>query len=158
VNLHLYLTIPEAWRPALMVADGMGVDSTAMLVLMWRLGIRPHAILHADTGDEHPETVAYREYRRAWLAAIGFPDLTIVKRAPPAPRLKKDGTPAKQRARRDGRENVVYTTLGENCIENKTLPSLAFGGKGCSDKWKIEPQDAWTETWGPALRTWGSGS
>ncbi|MDM7992977.1 MAG: hypothetical protein QUS11_06645 [Candidatus Fermentibacter sp.] len=29
-TLDLYLSIPPSLRPALMVADGMGVDSTAM--------------------------------------------------------------------------------------------------------------------------------
>ena len=131
-----------------MVADGCGVDSTAMLIGLHQRGIRPQAILHADTGDEHPETVAYREYRREWLAKIGFPDLTIVRRKPSEQGMRR---------RSDGRVGVTYSTLGENCIENQTLPSLAFGFKGCSVKWKIEPQNTWTDTWGPALRTWGHG-
>lgn len=105
-------------------------------------------MLHADTGDEHVRTVAYRETRRAWLASVGFPDLTIVRRAPSVQGNRK---------RRDGRKDVTYSTLGQNCIENRTLPSLAFGFKGCSEKWKIEPQNAWTEKWPPAHRTWGHG-
>jgi hypothetical protein len=148
MTLELFLTIPPAWRPALMVADGMGVDSTAMLVHLHQRGIRPQAVLHADTGDEHPETVRYREERRRWLAAVGFPELTIVKRRP-----SEQGN----RKRRDGKTNVTYSTLGQNCIENATLPGLAFGFKSCSVKWKIEPQNAWTKHWEPARRTWGHG-
>ena len=34
-----------------------------------------------------------------------------------------------------------YTDLTGNCIENETLPSLAFGMKSCSIKWKQIPQD-----------------
>jgi hypothetical protein len=131
-----------------MVADGMGVDSTAMLVRLHQLGIQPDAVLHADTGDEHPETVAYRDVRREWLKSVGFPELVIVKRTPSVQGNRK---------RRDGRTDVSYTTLGENCIENKTLPGLAFGFKSCSIKWKIEPQNKWTDSWAPAQRTWAHG-
>lgn len=148
MNLQLYLTIPPAWRPPLMVADGMGVDSTAMLIRLSQLGIVPDAILHADVGDEHPGTVAYRPYRREWLKSVGFPELTIVKRAPSKPGGRK---------RRDGKSDVTYSTLGENCIQNSTLPGLAFGFKSCAQKWKIEPQNAWTDTWAPAVRAWAHG-
>jgi hypothetical protein len=147
-TLQLFLTIPPAWRPPLMVADGMGVDSTAVLVHLQRIGLRPDAILHADTGDEHPETVAYREERRNWLREVGFPDLVVVKRAP-----AKKG----RRKRRDGGAGEAYTTLGENCLANKTLPSLAFGYKACSIKWKIDPQNAWTRGWLPARNAWARG-
>ena len=34
-----------------------------MLIGLRRLGVVPDAILHADTGDEHPLTNAYRRYR-----------------------------------------------------------------------------------------------
>jgi len=130
-----------------MIADGMGVDSTAMLVELHRRGIRPDAVLHADTGDEHPLTKAYREIRKAWLREVGFPELTIVRRAPSKP----------GRRRKDGSKSVSYATLGENCIANHTLPSLAFGFKACSVKWKIEPQNTWTKRWAPAIRAWARG-
>lgn len=147
-TLDKYTRIPGAWRPPLMVADGMGVDSTAMLVHLHQIGLRPDAVLHADTGDEHPETNAYREERRHWLEVVCFPELTIVRRAP-----AKQGT----RARRDGKTDVTYSTLGENCLSNATLPGLAFGKKSCSEKWKIEPQDRWTARWAPAQRAWARG-
>lgn len=131
-----------------MIADGMGVDSTALLLLLHRIGLRPDAVLHADTGDEHPETQAYRDTRREWLCSVGFPELTIVRRSPSV---------QGNRRRSDGRTGVSYATLGQNCIENATLPSLAFGRKACSEKWKIEPQNAWTRTWAPGLRTWAHG-
>lgn len=147
-TLQLFLSIPPAWRPPLMVADGMGVDSTAMLIHLHRIGLRPDAILHADTGDEHPETIAYREERRAWLRTVGFPNLVVVKRAP-----AKQG----RRKRRDGGTGEAYTTLGENCLANKTLPSLAFGYKACSIKWKVDPQNAWTRGWMVARNAWARG-
>ncbi len=40
----------------LVVAYGLGVDSTAMLVEFARLRIRPELILFADTGGDKPET------------------------------------------------------------------------------------------------------
>jgi 3'-phosphoadenosine 5'-phosphosulfate sulfotransferase (PAPS reductase)/FAD synthetase len=132
---------PPPERPLFVVSDGIGVDSTAMLVGLWRLGFRPDVILHADTGDEHPATVAYREERRAWLRRVGFPDLTIVRRAPS--RSKKSG--------------LAFSTLGEKCIANATLPSLAFGGKACSVEWKIKPQEQWLKRFAPAQATWARG-
>lgn len=131
---------PEA-RPLFVVSDGIGVDSTAMLVGLHRLGIRPDVILHADTGDEHPSTVAYRDARRAWLREVGFPELTIVRRPP-------------SRSRKTG---LAFSTLGEKCLANRTLPSLAFGGKACSVEWKIQPQERWLKRHRGAQRTWASG-
>lgn len=34
-----------------------------------------------------------------------------------------------------------YDDLYGNCIANETLPSLAFGMRSCSIKWKQKPQD-----------------
>lgn len=141
LTLHDFIATPPEQRPLFVVSDGIGVDSTAMLVGLWRLNVRPDVVLHADTGDEHPATVAYREYRRAWLRSIGFPDLTIVRR--PASRSKKTGR--------------AFSTLGEKCLANETLPSLAFGGKSCSVEWKIKPQEQWLRRYEPAQRTWARG-
>jgi hypothetical protein len=43
----------------LVVAYGLGVNSTAMLVEFARRSITPDLILFADTGGEKPETYAY---------------------------------------------------------------------------------------------------
>jgi hypothetical protein len=141
LTLRDFIAMPPEQRPLFVVSDGIGVDSTAMLVGLWRLGLRPDVVLHADTGDEHPATVAYREHRRAWLRSIGFPDLTIVRRPP-------------SRSKKTGR---AFSTLGEKCLANETLPSLAFGGKACSVEWKIRPQEQWLKRYEPAQRTWASG-
>lgn len=124
----------------LVVADGLGVDSTAMLLGYAQRGIRPDLILHADTGGEHPETVAYIAERRRWLASVGFPDLIVVRRKPVI----------------DGKKGS-YATLEENCLVNETLPSLAFGYKACSLKWKREPQDKYVAAWEPAILAWAAG-
>lgn len=109
-------------RPPLCICYGAGVDSTAMLVGLHQRGIRPDLISFADTGVEKPETYQYIPIIRQWLRDVGFPELVVVRYTPP----KAD-----------------YDSLYGNCISNETLPSLAFGRKSCSLKWKKAPQDAW---------------
>jgi len=108
----------------LVLSYGMGVDSTAVLVGWWQRGIRPHWIGHAQVGNEWPETYAYRPIIDRWLADVGFPTITDVRYIVKRP---KHGN---------------YSTLEENCRVNRTLPSLAFGYKKCSLKWKGGPLDA----------------
>lgn len=110
------------------ISYGGGVDSTAMLVGLKRLRIIPDFILFADVGDEKPETYTFiEEHMRPWLANVGFPDITVVRYEP-------------QRFK-----HGPYSTLFENCMVNRTLPSLAFGRKACSNKWKIAPMDKWVK-------------
>lgn len=123
----------------LAVAYGLGVDSTAMLVGMHQRGIRPDLILFADTGGEKPETYAYLPVMQQWLKKVGFPQVQVVKYKPE--RFKWE----------------YYDTLETNCIVNATLPSLAFGMKGCSLKWKRGPQDKFVDKWKPAQECWAQG-
>lgn len=142
MTLLRFLKIPAQNRPLFVVADGMGVDSSAMLEGLRRLGLRPDVILHADTGDEKPETIAFREVRRKWLRSVGFPDLVIVRRKPSM----------------SGVTGKAFATLGEKCVANETLPSLAFGGKkSCSVEWKIKPQEAWLAKHPRAIALWAEG-
>lgn len=105
----------------IIVSYGAGVDSSAMLVGFRKRGIRPDAILFADTGGERPETYAYLEEVIApWLKSVGFPVVTTVRYVP---------------------TRAPYNTLEGNCLQNITLPGLAFGRKSCSVKWKGEPLD-----------------
>lgn len=136
---NLSLFAPKA--APLVISCGVGVDSVAMLVGLAARGIRPDLILFADTGNEKPETYAYIPILQGWLAKVGFPELTLIKRAPVI----------------DGKKGS-YDTLETNCTVNETLPSLAFGGrKGCSLKWKVEPMDAFVEAWEPAKLAWAAG-
>ena len=64
-------------RQPLVVAYGMGVDSTAVLVRFAQLGIRPDLILFADVGGEKAETYAYLETINAFLEAHGMPQVTV---------------------------------------------------------------------------------
>lgn len=124
----------------LVVADGLGVDSTAMLVGMHQRGMRPDLILFADTGSEKQKTYDYLPVRQAYLASIGFPPVIVVRYEP-----------------KNFKNYPPYKSLGENCLTNGTLPSLAFGFKSCSQKWKVAPQDAFVSEWVPALRCWALG-
>ncbi len=105
----------------LVVCFGSGVDSTAMLVALHVAGITPSLILFADTGGEKPETIAHVQRMNAVLRQWGWPLIETVRHVP------KESTP--------------YTDLYGNCMANETLPSLAFGMKSCSIKWKQGPQD-----------------
>jgi hypothetical protein len=116
-----------------MVAYGGGVNSTALLVGMVERGAVPDAILFADTGGEKPETYAYVASFSRWLHDHGFPSIVTV--------------------RNDG----MYKTLENNCLQTKTLPSIAFGHKTCSEKYKQRPQHKWVKAWKPAQECWAAG-
>jgi hypothetical protein len=102
------------------VAYGLGVNSTAMLVELAQRAIRPDLILFADTGGEKPETYAYLSVIHPFLRKVGFPDVITVRYRP---------------------TRAVYHTLEQQCLHTGTLPSLAYGGKSCSLKYKRTPQD-----------------
>lgn len=104
----------------LVVAYGLGVDSTAMLIELGHRSVRPDLILFADTGGEKPETYAYLPVIQRYLADIGFPAVVTVRYQP---------------------TRAVYQTLEQQCLHTGTLPSLAYGGKSCSLKYKRVPQD-----------------
>lgn len=124
----------------LVIAYGLGVDSTAALVELYRQGIRPDLILFANTGDEKDSTYAYLPIIQGWLTKVGFPPVTIVRYVP-----------------QDYKHWPPYYTLAENCLTNGTLPSLAFGFKSCSLKWKVQPQNKYCSTWPPAINWWEQG-
>jgi len=134
-------TLNFSARSPLALAYGLGVDSTAVLVGWHARGIRPDLILHADTGSEKPGTYAYLPVIQDWLARVGFPPVVVVRYEPSN---FKNWPP--------------YRTLGENCLTNGTLPSLAFGFKSCSLKWKVAPQDKYTAAWQPARDAWAAGA
>jgi hypothetical protein len=103
---------PSAVRPRpdcpLVVAYGLGVDSTAMLIEFARRDIRPDLILFADTGGEKPETYAYLPVMQEYLAGVGFPAVITVRYEP---------------------TRAPYRTLEGQCLHTGTLPSLAYDGK-----------------------------
>jgi len=113
------------------VSFGAGVNSTAILIGFHEMNIIPNLITFADTGAELPHTYDHRDEVNEWLKTIGFPEIT----------------------------NVKYTTetLEENCNRISSLPSLAYGYKKCSQKWKIQPQDKFFNNYKPAKDVWKNG-
>lgn len=103
---------------------------------MQKRGIIPDLILFADTGGERPETYEYVEMFSSWLVGHGMPSVTVV-----------------WKVTREGERQ----TLEENCLEIKSLPSLAYGFKKCSLKFKIGPQDKFVNHFPPAIETWKKG-
>jgi hypothetical protein len=101
------------------VSYGAGTNSTAMIVEMLRRGEPCDAIVFADTGGERPETYDYVAMFSAWLVAHGYPAIVTVQ---------NDG---------------MHRTLENECLTNKRLPSVVFGYKSCSDKYKRRPFAKW---------------
>jgi hypothetical protein len=115
----------------IVVSFGGGTNSAAMLIEMERRGVRPDLITFADTGGELPETLRFVEEFSAWLVARGMPPVITV---------------------RDERR-----TLEDEVREAATLPSIVFGFRSCSDKFKVRPQERYLKQWQPALNAWASG-
>ncbi len=100
---------------------GAGVDSTAMLVALKLAGLRPDIITFADLNEEKQETLDHLDRMNHVLADWAWPGITV---------CRKETLPG-----------TGYSDLYGNCMVNQTLPSLAFGMKSCSIKWKQKPQD-----------------
>lgn len=139
--------IAEQVRPPeglLVQRYGGGVNTIACLILMARAGLRPTAIVMADPGSERRGTVHYRDVvLPPWLAAHGFPSVTVVSRkteGPHAPRSKQ-----------------YDETLLEECLRTATIPSIAYGPKKCSAKYKGDPQRWWIARQPWALAEWSAG-
>lgn len=119
---------PPVCSPAehpIIVAYGGGTNSAAMMCGFRERGIRPSLILFSDTGGELPQTYEHLQMMsdkcQEWF---GLPIETVWKTY-------------------QGRKS----SLEEDCLRNKTLPSLAFGFKACSMKYKIEPINRRTRQW-----------
>lgn len=116
----------------IIVSNGVGVDSVAMLIELRRLNIVPDAIVTSLVGrewfgNEHQRFYEYLPILRKWLRENKFPEPTyvwyeMVKKA----------------------KHFTYLSLAGNCIANRTLPSISFRrNKSCSLKYKGARIDAW---------------
>jgi hypothetical protein len=112
------------------VSCGMGRNSIAMLIGLAEMSEPIDLILFADTGGERPDTYSYIDILSKWLAENGMPKITIVKQD---------------------------ITLETDCLTRKALPSIAYGYKSCSDRWKIRPQNKFLNNWQPAKDIWLQG-
>lgn len=115
------------------VSYGGGTNSTAMLIECVKREIPIDLITFADTGGERPHTYAYVDNFSKWCVEHGLPEITIVRKA-------GNGE-----------------TLEENCLRCNMLPSIAYGFKSCSQKYKIQPQDKFCNNWQPAKDEWFAG-
>lgn len=100
---------------------GGGVNSTAMLIGMVDRGEKCDLILFADTGSEKPHTYEHVLEFSEWLVAHEMPMIRTIK------------------ANTTAQESDV--SLEGECLRRNTLPSIAFGFKTCSQKWKRQPID-----------------
>jgi hypothetical protein len=119
----------------LVVSFGGGVNSAAMLIGLYERDIRPDLILFADTGGEKPETYAFLETMRTWTVRnmdLGIVTVCASKKTAP--------------------------TLEASCLRLGVLPSIVYGFRTCSQRWKIEPQEKYLNTWQPARDCWQRGS
>lgn len=111
---------------------GGGTDSTAMLIGLKQRGETIDKILFADTGGEKPETYSFKAKFDKWLW-YNYDGLTIeVVKAP-------------------------NETLEEACLKHNALPSIAYGFKTCSQRFKMQPIEKFLNNWQPAKDAWGRG-
>lgn len=94
---------------------GGGTNSAAMLIGMQERGEKVDLILFADTGGEKPHTYEFVLTFSEWLVEHGMPPVTTVR--------------------------VESTTLEGDCLKRNALPSVAYGFKTCSQRFKAEPQE-----------------
>lgn len=112
---------------------GGGLNSTALLIECTKRGIIFDLITFADTGGELPETMRHVKRMSQWCIQNGQPPITIV-----------------WYVNRAG-ERV---TLESNCLKKKMLPSLAYGYKKCSLRFKAYPQEKLLNSHPLAKKTW----
>lgn len=118
------------------VSFGGGTNSTAMIIGMYRKGIPIDLILFADTGAERPETYQFKDTFNEWLKSKGLKEIEVVRK------VDKEGN--------------VYT-LEQECADYKSLPSIAYGFKKCSLKYKVGPQDKYCNNYEPCKEVWSKG-
>ena len=116
---------------------GGGVNSTAMLIGMWERGEKVDLILFADTGGEKPHTYEHTGEMNLWLLDHGMPDIHYVQRTNRAQEAKN---------------------LEQDCLDGKMLPSIAYGFKACSIKYKRDPQDKFCNNYQPCKEVWAAGA
>lgn len=115
---------------------GLGVNSVAGLIKKTKGGVIFDVILFADPGKENPKSYRYIDGFNKWLNEHGQPSITIVRQ------INRHGE---------------FIGLYNNCINENMLPSIVYGYKSCSQKYKKAPQDKWMNNWEPAQITWKSG-
>lgn len=96
------------------LAFGGGTNSTAVVVGMIERCEPIDVILFADTGGEKPHTYENVQIVSKWLVLKGYPPVVTVK--------------------------SPTVNLEQDCIKRRALPSIAYGFKTCSQRFKAQPQ------------------
>ncbi len=126
-----FTTPLPAYTP-IIVSNGVGVDSVALLIELHRLNVVPDAIVTAlvgrgNYGNEHQRFYHYLPILEAWLASVGFPPIQYVWYE-----MKRQA------------KHFPYWSLAGNCLANRTLPSISFRrNHSCSLKFKGAEIDRW---------------
>ena len=115
----------------IVLSYGGGTNSTAMLIALRDRSIVPDVITFADTGGEKPGTYDHLEYMQGWCRANNFPPIITVKE-PCGP-------------------------LEDDCLRRNALPSIAYGFKTCSQRWKLRPQERYFKQMEASKAVWKSG-
>ncbi len=125
------------------LAYGGGVNTVAALAWLHLNSYTLDAIVMVDPGDEWPETEAYRDGpMREWLATVNFPPVTTITRI--------DEGKYNPRAWR-------LETLRQECMRIGSIPSIAYGYKKCSSKYKGDTSRWWAARQRWAVDEWVSG-
>lgn len=106
---------------------GGGLNSHALVIECYNRGHWPDWILFCDTGSEKPQTYEAIDRFAAWLDEHRFTPLSRTRweREEPIP---------------DGR---TFEPIEDYCLRTGYLPSIAYGNKGCSYKYKRQPGEKW---------------
>ena len=126
----------EGYRGINVVAYGGGINSTAMIIGMYRHDIPIDLILFADTGAEKPCTYEFIAVFNEWLKSKGLPKIKTLKY------MDRNGN---------------RLTLECECLKSKTLPALAYGYKKCSLKHKRSVQDKYCNRNSRCRKEWAHG-
>lgn len=147
-------------------AWGGGVNSTALVIEWLRRGYPCNRILFADTGGEKPETYQYLFRFDAYLRKLANapkdentwhrpPGFETYERMLPQSRTLAVIRVVKRHSVMYG--NGPYGALETNCRTKGMLPSLAYGFKSCSQKYKHQPQEKFANNWTVSVKAWAEG-
>lgn len=131
------MRLDEVVEAPVVLNFGGGVNSTAMLVEWVRRGLPgPHIVVFGDTGGERPETYAWLNRVDAWLKERGLSGIQV----------------ARYRTR-----TGAFVSLEQHSLDTRRLPSLAYGFKSCSQRFKRDPCLRVVNNWEPARSAWKAG-
>ena len=148
-------------RNPVVLSYGGGVNSPAVLIGMIERQEPIDRIIFADTGDERPDVYAGIERACAWSVGQGYPEIEVVRwervRAPSSRNPEEQSRLERASAMAGDVLSARVYSLSELSMLRRELPSLAYGFKGCSTKWKRQPLDKAVKAWPAAHAAWAGG-